>query len=69
MTVRIPATANVAIAKSESRVPAGVAQQTIPATAARMSWIHDPAAVTHSRARRSGKLQASFTLQKKARSK
>ena len=33
------------------------------------SWIHEPAAVTQSRALRSGKVHASFTLQKNAGSK
>ena len=33
------------------------------------SWIHEPAAVTQSRALSSGNVQASFTLQKKAGSK
>src|SRR3989442_7795689 len=33
---------------------------TIAASAASTSWIHEPAAVTHSRARRSGKVHASL---------
>ena len=51
---------------SESGV---AAHQTIAARPAATSWIHEPAAVTQSRALSSGKVHASFTLQKNAGSK
>jgi hypothetical protein len=46
--------------------PGVAAHQTIAAMLATTSWIQAPAAVTHSRARRSGKVHASLTLQKNA---
>ena len=58
-----------ASAISETSEPGVAAHHTMDAMLASTSWIHDPAAVTQRRALSSGKVQASFTLQKKAGSK
>jgi hypothetical protein len=68
-TVMIPPMITAAKATWDTSVPGAAAHQMIAARLASTSWIHEPAAVTQRRARSSGKVQASFTLQKKAGSK
>ena len=68
-TVVTPPISTAANATSETTVPGAAAHHTMAPRLATTSWIQDPAAVTHRRARSSGKVQASFTLQKKAGSK
>ena len=68
-TLVIPPMSTAERAMVESRVSGAAAHQTMAATLATTIWAHEPAAVTQSRARSSGKVQASFTLQKNAGSK
>ncbi len=68
-TVVNPPMSTAANATSDTSVPGVAAHQTTAATLATTIWIQEPAAVTHRRARSSGKVQASFTLQKNAGSK
>ena len=63
LTAAMPAPKNTTTsAMSATSVPGCASHHTTAARAAQVTSIHIPAAVTHIRARRSGKLQASVTF-------